>query len=231
MAVFYIDSPTFGILELTATTDINIQRPNSVTKHPLESGDTVTDNVVNQNIMISFDGMISEIKSLPLGPRNLRNQQRTVRDYIGTLSRLRDSKELFTVFYDTRFEPFRNCVIRSVDESRNASTGTAYNIKLAFEQVRLSARAELVEVRRQTAPNVTSEQTSASNTTTVEQTLPTRSLLGGVLFGDASTGGGTGGTATGITASNAAGADPNASVKQLYKQVGSSVELDIIGGG
>ena len=63
---------------------------------------------------------------------------------------------------------------------------------LAFEQVRLQCKAELVEVRRQVVPNVTSEQTSASNTTTVEQTLPTRSLLGGVFVGDASTGGGTG---------------------------------------
>ena len=89
MGSIYIDSPTFGILELTATTDINIQRPNSVTKHPLESGDTVTDNVVNQNIMISFDGMISEIKVSLLDLETLEIK-RTVKDYMGTLSRLRD---------------------------------------------------------------------------------------------------------------------------------------------
>jgi hypothetical protein len=170
MATFYIDSPSEGILELTATTDIQVDERSTPTKFRLETGETITDNVVNENITVTFSGVITNIARLTQ-PSNQNDSKVAevftdpVQGYITALRRIKARKELFKVRYDSRFPAADNCVITNVSLVRNAETGLGYNIALSFEQVRISGRAKTSEIRQiqRSADDTQSETNSGAN--------------------------------------------------------------------
>lgn len=169
---FYIDS-SIGILELTSTTEINVNETSNVTKHPLEDGSEISDHIVNNNRSISFSGLISDVRRLSGGDENVTsdstpsNTSKDVREYYDLLQKLRDSKERFSVIWDIRFPTATDCLITSVNLVRNKDTGTGYNISLAFEQVRVVKRAT-EEVRRADLrdPDESQGRSNSSNTET-----------------------------------------------------------------
>lgn len=169
---FYIDS-SIGILELTSTTEINVNETSNVTKHPLEDGSEISDHIVNNNRSISFSGLISDVRRLSGGDENVTsdgtpaNASKDVREYYDLLQKLRDSKERFSVIWDIRFPTATDCLITSVNLVRNKDTGTGYNISLAFEQVRVVKRAT-EEVRRADLrdPDESQGLSNSSNTET-----------------------------------------------------------------
>lgn len=169
---FYIDS-SIGILELTSTTEINVNETSNVTKHPLEDGSEISDHLVNNNRSISFSGLISDIRRLSGGDDKDTSdgttayKSRNVREYYDLLQKLRDSKKRFSVIWDIRFPIATDCVITSVGLVRNKDTGTGYNISLAFEQVRVVKRAtETVRYADQRDPDESQGRSNSSNTET-----------------------------------------------------------------
>ena len=192
MTIFYIQSESEGVLELTTTVDINVTEPSTITRYRMESGSTVTDNVVNGNLQISFDGLISQVVRIIEGQvggsisnlaGELREQQvvqnssqRTVQDYITALRRLKDSRELFRVHYDDRLPVADNCLMKNVSFDRNPQTGQAYNVSIQFEQVRLSQGASFTELPVQRNPDLNEGETTTSDNSTVDGTVPTRTL-------------------------------------------------------
>lgn len=167
MSIFYIDSENEGIFELTSTSDIRVTQSSRATKHALESGDSATDNIVNENTGISFSGIISDI--IRLNPEDQgANSQRDVEGFITSLRRLRNSKELFTVYYDDReFGVADNCYLTSIDHERNSTTGRAYNLTLSFEQVRVVRPANITVTRdTQSSPDDTQGETRSGGSNT-----------------------------------------------------------------
>lgn len=191
MSVFYIDSKKEGIFELTSTSDIRVVQSSNATKHALEGGDTATDNIVNQNTEVSFNGIISDI--LRLNPEDSgANSQRNVEGFITSLRRLRDNKELFTVYYDDReFGVAENCYITNISLDRSSTTGAAYQVGLSFEQVRVVKPANITVTRdTQASPDDTQGKTTSggSNTEDVDVEwkdqfidVSTGSLISGVI--------------------------------------------------
>lgn len=167
MAIFYIDSPTEGILELTSTTDIQVNETSTPSKHKLETGESITDNVVVDNISVTFSGIISDVRRIyQVTTQDDGRQAEVFSDpvdgYISALRRIKNTKQLFTVRYDSRFPAFTNCVLTSLSAIRDAQTGLGYRISLSFEQVRLSGRARLSVSRSlQANPDVTQEETNS----------------------------------------------------------------------
>jgi hypothetical protein len=166
MATFYIDSPSEGILELTSTTDIRISEAASVSKHPLETGETIVDNVVVENVTVDFSGVISNVRKIAQRTNQSdlavpNEYEENVEGSIKALRRIKEAKELFRVVYDNRFLPFENCVLTSLSMDRNAQTGLGYNVSLSFEQVRIVGRATTSISRSvQRNPDITQGKTN-----------------------------------------------------------------------
>lgn len=190
MATFYIDSPEYGVLELTSTTSIKVVDTTTLAKHKLESGREIVDNAVNNNKQISFNGIISQIRKLSVGLSDARGNQINnsgnidpVQKYINTLYKIRDEKLSFSVIYDSRFPAAKDCMITSLTKDRDSSTGTSYNISLSLEQYRFSTAANItVERDNQVNPDLTQDVTNSDGSNT-EEAGPALTLLGGGLAG------------------------------------------------
>lgn len=183
MATFYIDSPEYGILELTSTATVKVVDTTTPTKHKLESGEEIADHLVNNNREISFNGLISDIRKITVGLSDARGSTSTsssasdpVSQYIDTLYRIRDRKLKFNVIYDSRFPSASNCVVTSITKERNAATGKGYDITLAIEQLRFGSAANItVERDNQANPDTTQEVTNTDGSNT-EDAGPSLSL-------------------------------------------------------
>lgn len=183
MAVFYVDSPSEGIIELTATTDIQVDERSTPSKHKLETGETITDNVTVDNVNVTFSGVITEARVVTRSKSQSDGKQENrysdpVQGIISSLRRIKNSKELFTVRYDNRFPAFNNCVLTTLSIVRDASSGLGYRVTLSFEQVRISGRAAFFVTRSQEAsPDTTQEKTeSGSNNQEQVRVLTTSGL-------------------------------------------------------
>lgn len=158
MSQFFIEfeseSGVVEYYELSVTTDVIINYAGNPTQHPVEDGTVITDQIQNQNVSLSFQGLITDIKNVTLGPIITRPQgqnqqlvtqaQRSVADNLEGLVRIRNSRSLVTVYYDFRQPPLENCAFTSLNFERDAGTGTSYRASISFQQVQLSERAKLV---------------------------------------------------------------------------------------
>lgn len=172
MATFYIQDSIEGILELTSTATINISESSSLTKHKVEDGFNVSDNITTQNVKINFSGLISDIRSLSLvgidqDPQAQPIGNRGVKKFIDALRRIKEARSTFNVVYDTRLGVLENCVLTSLDISKNVSLGLGYSVDLKFEQIRVSERGNIVIERSQQAtPDLTQEEVKGGDNST-----------------------------------------------------------------
>lgn len=189
---FYMDT-SLGVLELTATTEIQVTDGATITRHTLEDGSEIADHIVNENSKISFTGVISDIKRITSGDRAVSlssdvefrdKDQLNVQEWIELLSQIRRSKERFSVVYDSRLGVIPDCVLTSVTKSRNSSTGTGYNINIAFEQIRVVARAT-TSVRRddQLSPDESQDKSNSQDSSTRRVTLSTAGVGFDIVVG------------------------------------------------
>lgn len=185
MSFFYIDSPSEGILRLTSTTKVNIREDAKATSHPIEDGSEVTDNVVNSNASISFNGIISDIKSFSpyLTSGTSFNDQKSVQDYISALRRIKDKKERFTVYFDSRFSGFNDCIITEFSLDTDSNTFKAYQVQLGFKQLRVARRARITVTEDTNAQQKQDKDSSNTERVGVDPDAPERSIFGqGVGF-------------------------------------------------
>lgn len=173
MARWYIQS-SLGILEMTSTTDITISETSHVTQHPLESGIDAADHIINKNRVVNFNGIISNIRRISHTQEENPQQdnQKDVSEYLDLLTEIRDSRELFTVYYDEGQPPAENCFFTSVNYTSNKNLHQAYRLTLSFEQFRISERAKLVEIPQQKNSDLNGTSGTFSNNTTQNQPSP-----------------------------------------------------------
>lgn len=168
MSVFYIDTSE-GVFELTSTSSIRVVESSRATDHPIEDGERATDNIVNENLSVTFDGVISDIKRISTDEED---NQRSVEDFILSLRKVRNNKELFTLYYDDReFGVAENCLITNVQYERQAREGRGYKVNLSFKQLRVVEQANVTTtLDNQTDPDKTQGKTDSSgnNTESVE---------------------------------------------------------------
>lgn len=172
MATFYIQDPIEGILELTSTASITVTESSSTTKFKVEDGFNISDNITTENIKISFSGVISDVRSLSLvgndqDPQAQPFGNRGVKNFIDSIRRIKESKSVFNVVYDTRLGVIDNCVLTSLVISKDAKLGLGYSVELAFEQIRVSSRGVIrVELTQQANPDLTQEKKSGGDNST-----------------------------------------------------------------
>ena len=189
---FYIQDDEDNFYELTLTSSITINYPTSSTDHPVEDGFNVSDNVVNGNVTINYEGLLSNIINY-----SLRDPQShgTVQQNIERLLSLRDSRKPFTVNYDSRetqkdslMPALNNCVFTDLRFSRASGEGDSYKVKIGVKQLIISKQAELITMI-EPAPSVKNQaeslKESSSNNTSRTTIRRTGALSGTIsLFED-----------------------------------------------
>lgn len=148
MSIYYISTAGGVVYELDATTDISYQESGTITNNIIETGESVADHYINNPVTISFNGSISDIKSLSASNPNAKSTE----DYINGLRNLKTNKETFSFHFGEKIGIFSDCLFESLDISQNQSRGNvgeidSFDISATIKQVRIAQRARLITVR------------------------------------------------------------------------------------
>jgi hypothetical protein len=133
------------VYRFDAVLNVDAKRSSTVTKHPVETGVTITDHVFTNNTIIEISGVVT---NHPI-PQKLFNpvigQDRIEKPFEGARVRVQSAydvivksfndKELITISHE--FDSFANCIITNLSIPRNAQIGESMSIKLTLEQLQI----------------------------------------------------------------------------------------------
>jgi hypothetical protein len=147
MPVFYFSDPlevgdnkSPVVYELSCTTEVTISSPAKVTSSAVEDGGSIVDNYYLDNRVVTFDGLITNIRV----SGQLSNP--STEQWIKQIRELRKTKHFLTVTADSEVVP--NCLITEFNLSKTNEHGlSAWAAKISFKEVDISTRARLVEVK------------------------------------------------------------------------------------
>lgn len=135
MAQFYITRISDNaIFALDATKDICYTSEGDASDSPLESGESSQDNYVNKNDCVSFDGVISSIKSIG----NATNKSPD--EYIDALFALKKSRAPFSVTWHPG-RKLENCVFTHLTIKQDDRNGVNPDTGLKSFRVCFNAKA------------------------------------------------------------------------------------------
>lgn len=118
------------VIELDTATQLTYQYPSKVTQFPIETGESISDHVINENFMLSIEGLISDSDI-----RITDNSGSRARNAFEALLALRESKQPFTVV--TGLKSYDNLLFTEFDISLNSESGDALPIRLTLAQVHI----------------------------------------------------------------------------------------------
>lgn len=162
MASFYlspIDAPEV-IYELHATTSIQVGFSSSVTNYPIETGSSVSDNIVMNPETVSFSGFLTDVSQTAgfspitfitnLIKDNDKGSPKKLKEYIEDLRLLQFEKIVFKVFFSGDSDTFAGeidfAILTQFDLSKDPSLGTSWGVTVTLQQVRFAQQAQLVAV-------------------------------------------------------------------------------------
>lgn len=130
------------VFQLTCTTDFKVVYPSEVSSHPVVDRREVTDNYIRKNVTVTVNGLLSEIKNY-LMSRN-EKPQRSVRESLDFLLRIRDNGETFTLHLEDQLKPLVDCVFTSLTFNKESSYGSSYDVTIEIKQILPSKQVSLV---------------------------------------------------------------------------------------
>jgi hypothetical protein len=175
MSIYFIQDPDGVIYELDATAEISYRLSGKVTSNPVESGESVSDNYVNDPDIISLKGSISDVKSVSSGGANSKSTE----DFITGLKALKVNRKLISLQFGDKVGVITNCVIESLSIIQNSQRGSmrsidSFQVVMTLKQIRLASRAKLTPIRDPIIADDAQEQTPGSgSTSTVDTTRKT----------------------------------------------------------
>jgi hypothetical protein len=148
MSIYYIIDEDGVIYALDATTQVAYTETGVATDNVIESGDSASDHFVNKPLTISFQGVISDTKSVSSSEIN----SKTPEDYINGLRSLKQSKRFVSFFYGEKLGRISNCLITQLLITQNRRNGSfngidSFSIKCSLKQVRIAQRALVTPFR------------------------------------------------------------------------------------
>lgn len=117
-------------------------RTSEVTQYPIESGSTITDHIVNDPIIISVSGIVSDIPTNILGALAGIGESRA-NNANEAMNKLIDDKSIVTLV--TGLKVYQNMVITNFDVDRSVNTGKTLTFSATLQQVEI-VLTELVDV-------------------------------------------------------------------------------------
>jgi len=155
LSIYYIEFSSGGsksIFSFDSTSKITLNDSGSATSFPLESGEEVSDHYVNNNVTVSFNGRISDIKR-----RNIARESdiyKTTQEFISQLRQLKHAAIPFKVYMGANLAPVDNCVFESLEINQDAQNGTrvvnkerqvsSFQISFTAKQIRFASKTSSV---------------------------------------------------------------------------------------
>ncbi len=166
MPQFYITRTSDNaIFALDATKDICFSAEGDASDSPLESGDSAQDHYVNKNNTVSFDGVISSIKSIG------NSKNKSPDDYIDALLNLKARRELFAVTWHPG-RKLENCFFTNLTIKQDEDNGIdvvtglkSFRICFTAKQVRFVRKAKISSVPQGLFADALSEKSTGTAAT------------------------------------------------------------------
>lgn len=164
--LFHLKDDMSVFLNLTATTDMSFQSTMEVSTQPVQSGQTVTDNVqdkpktinINGVVVVGYDGVFL-----------LTETTTVVEDFVTTLQRWRDQKQVLRVICKDGIT-LDTAICTNFEAKKDKTISNGLNISLTFQDVNFVVQVGQTEVAA-TSANGSKKATTKNGAVTTKKDI------------------------------------------------------------